>query len=81
MKQIRVFTEEYQSILEQRLSTAAPHSFDELVAGLSDVAEQIMGAVSEKVVLETKFRDFLSENDYIHLDAFIRICLEEKIHA
>jgi len=76
MKQIRVFTEQYQDILEQRLPTATQYGFDDMVTGLADVAAQIMGG-GEKQQLEAEFRDFLQENEYIHLDAFIRICLED----
>jgi len=76
MKQIRVFTEDYQDILEQRLPTAVRYGFDDMVAGLADVAAQIMGK-GDQHALQAEFRDFLQENEYIHLDAFIRICLED----
>jgi len=78
MKEIRVYTEEHQDILERRLPTGLRHSFDDMVAGLADVAAQIMGATLANDKLQAKFRDFLQENKYIHLDAFIRICLEDE---
>jgi len=79
MKSIHIFTEKHQDILAQRLLEDAAYSFDGLIAGLTDVAAQIMGK-DEKHELESKFRDFLSENEYIHFDAFISICLED-VHA
>ena len=76
MKQIHVFTEEHQDILEQRLPAAMQYSFDDLVAGLADIAARIIGGADAKQDIEAEFRDFLQENEYIHLDAFIRVCLE-----
>jgi len=76
MKQIRVFTEEHRDILEQKLPTDVSYNLNGLVDGLAEAAMQIMGK-GEKQVLEGEFRDFLSKNEYIHLDAFIRICLED----
>ena len=85
MKQIYIFTEDYHDILVQKLPYAVPHNFggldclateddDRAVAGLAEIAEQITG---ESDGLEAKFNNFLQENKYIHLDAFIRICLED----
>jgi len=84
---VYIFTEDYQEILTQLLPNAKPHRFGGLacliiendihvVRGLAEVVSQILGVdVSSR--LEDEIVDFLSENEYIHLDAFIRICLEE----
>ena len=88
MKQIYIFTEDYHEALAQRLPNAEPFSFGGLdcliaedrgvTAALAEVAARVLGAeASQRPVFEAKFKDFLSENEYIHLDAFIRICLED----
>jgi len=76
MRNIHVFTEDYRDVLAQTLLETNLHSFDGLVEGLADVATQIM-CKGDKNALKAEFGDFLSQNDYIHLDAFIRICLED----
>jgi len=76
MRSIHVFTEEHHDILAQMLSEANLYNFDGFVEGLADIATQIMNR-GDRQELKTKFRDFLNENEYIHLDAFIRICLED----
>jgi len=80
MREIRVFTEEYNDVLAQKLPESATCSLEGLVTGLAEAAVQIMGK-GDQHVIETKFRDFLEENEYIHLDAFIRICLEDGVSA
>ena len=88
MKQIYIFTDEYHDALIQRLPDAVPHNFGGLACfaardngatvALAEVAAQIKGADASCCQdFEAEFRDFLSENDYIHLDVFIRICLED----
>ena len=75
MKQIRIFTEEFHDIIKQNLP-AGNYDFDDLVAGLADAALQIKGR-GNKLTIMAKLSDFLEENDHIHLDAFIRVCLED----
>ena len=88
MKQIYIFTENYHDALAQKMPGAAVHNFgglDCLVAdgdgaatALAEVAAQALGAdTSQNQAIKAKLKDFLSENEYIHLDAFIRICLED----
>ena len=88
MKRIYIFTEEHGDILAQKLPEASPHNFgglDCLTAGdssyiaakLAEVAAQTMGISTDDRRLESEFKNFLEENEYIHLDAFIRICLED----
>ena len=87
MEQIYIFTDEYYDILERKLPEAVPHNFDGLdclvmenggsaAAVLAEIAKQSTDIGTNKEI-EDKFRDFLNENKYIHLDAFIRICLED----
>jgi len=89
MKRIYIFTEDYRDILTQWLPNARPYNFGGLdcltieheaethVAGeLAQITTYIMGNEMSGW-LEAKLNDFLSENEYIHLDAFIRICLED----
>ena len=87
MEQIYIFTDDYRNILERKLPDAVPHNFDGLdclmmedgdsaAAVLAEIAKQTINIGTVKG-LEDKFRNFLEENKYIHLDAFIRICLED----
>jgi hypothetical protein len=87
MKQIYIFTDDYRDILEQKLPKAVPHNFNGLdcfvaedgssaAVVLAEIAKQTVGIGTSKE-LEDKFRDFLEENEYINLDAFMRICLED----
>lgn len=79
---IYVFTEDYW----QHFSDATKGCFGGLdclvldndvwaAKKLASIAEDVVDA--DAITLEIKFADFLSENEYIYLDAFIRICLEE----
>ena len=87
MKRVFIFTEEHGGILAQKLPDAVPHNFDGLdcvmveygdqaAVKLAEAAAQITG-MDASGEIEAEFRDFLEENEYIHLDAFIRICLED----
>ena len=84
---IYIFTEDYRDTLVRHLGNVARGCFgglnylaidhDDLAAKrLADVAADVMGTEASPG-LAAKISDFLSENNYIHLDAFIRICLEE----
>ncbi|MCL2397503.1 MAG: hypothetical protein FWC93_05495 [Defluviitaleaceae bacterium] len=68
MKRIFVFSEVYHDFAIE---------YNELTAGV--LAEIIAGMVGDghKVdIIESMLADFLAENDHIHLDAFINVCLE-----
>ena len=87
MRHIYIFTEDYADMLTQRLPNAVPYLFsnlqglavrdsDDAVRSLADIAAQVMNN-NDLLDIDAKIRDFLMENEYIHLDAFIRICLED----
>ncbi|MCL2573633.1 MAG: hypothetical protein FWE34_03655 [Defluviitaleaceae bacterium] len=76
MKQIYVFTEEHKDTLAQRLENAMPYGCDHVISILADISAEMAG-LSESIAVEAELRDFLEKNDYIHLDAFARICLED----
>ena len=84
---IFVFSDVYHDILAERL----PCDELGCLAGINyvniiddgDVAERLAVIVAEIVGksqlagrIEEELRDFLSENEYIHIDAFINVCLE-----
>ncbi|MDR2182642.1 MAG: hypothetical protein LBE55_00550 [Clostridiales bacterium] len=85
MRRIYIFTEEYHGALARRLPEAASHNFGGveclvvedggfIAAVLAEIAAEKLGANEG---IEGLFKGFLEENGYIHLDAFIRICLED----
>jgi len=86
-EQIFIFSDKYLDVVAEYLPFARLGTFGSIkylaAADNNDTARRLAQAVFsiDGKNAEVDLVDFLAENNYLHLDAFINICLEEKNEA
>ena len=84
--QIFIFSEKYIDVLTKYLTDAKKCSTWNIFYLVADdnisTASKLVAALSEitgkdAYAIQPGLLDFLAENDHIHIDAFINICMEE----
>ena len=85
--QIHVFSEKYLDALAKMLPGARPCDVGRIkylavdsnmfvLQNLAGFAADIIGKPNAKAAIQADLHDFLAQNNHLHLDAYISICLE-----
>ena len=86
--QIFIFSDKYLNALADLLPDAQTHTIGRIkhlaadnnittTTKLAAAMADVIGKPSAAQAIQANLQDFLSQNNHIHFDAFINICLEE----